>query len=154
MKVWATGVMAVSLTVVLGLAAPAQAAEITVLGSQGNISGIRDLAAAFEQSTGNKVIAVQEANMGAKINSDAPADVVTGGPGFIDGLIKSGKVVGPRVDWAKAGIGMGIKAGAPKPDIHDLNAFVRALRNAKSIGYSSVGSGEMMHNIIKRLGLE
>jgi len=154
MKAWATGVMAASLTVVLGLAAPAQAAEITVLGSQGNISGIRDLAAAFEQSTGNKVIAVQEANMVAKINSDAPADVVTGGPGFIDGLIKSGKVVGPRVDWAKAGIGMGIKAGAPKPDIHDLNAFVRALRNAESIGYSSVGSGEMMHNIIKRLGLE
>jgi molybdate transport system substrate-binding protein len=154
MKTWATGVMAASLTAMLALAVPVQAAEITVLGGQGNISGIRDLGAGFEKATGNKVIAVQEANVMTKVNANAPADVVTGGPGLIDNLIKEGKVVGPRVDWARAGIGVGIKAGAPKPDIHDKAAFVAMLRNAKSIGYSSVGSGEMMHNIIKRLGLE
>ncbi len=156
MKTQATSVMIASLAAMLGLAAPgaAQAAEITVLGSQGGISGIRDLAAGFEKATGHKVIATQEANVMAKVNANAPADVVTGGPGVIDGLIKSGKVVGPRVDWARAGIGVAIKAGAPKPDIHDTAAFIRMLRNAKSIGYSSVGSGEMMANIIKRLGLE
>jgi molybdate transport system substrate-binding protein len=132
----------------------ARAAEIKVLGSQGSISVVRDLAAGFEKASGNKVIATQERSIEETVNSNAAADVVTGNPAYIDRLIKEGKAVGMRVDFARAGIGVAMKAGAPKPDLHDLNAFVRMLRTAKSIGYSSVGSGQMMHDIIKRLGLE
>jgi molybdate transport system substrate-binding protein len=62
-------------------------------------------------------------------------------------------VVGRRVDFARAGIGVAIKAGAPKPDLSNTDAFVRMLRNAKSIGYSTVGSGLMAANIIQKLGL-
>src|SRR5262245_49462212 len=153
MQKWATTAAAGLLAGTLNAGA-AQAAEIKVLGSQGSISVLRDLAAGFEKATGNKVIATQERDLAATINSGAPADVATGNPNFIDNLIKSGKVVGPRVDWGRAGIGVAMKAGAPKPDLHDTAAFVRMLRNAKSIGYSSVGSGQMMHDIIKRLGLE
>jgi molybdate transport system substrate-binding protein len=131
-----------------------QAAEIKVLGSQGSISVIRDLAGGFERASGHKVVATQERNVLETVNSNAPADVVTGGPSVIDNLIKQGKAVGTRVDFARAGIGVAIKAGAPKPDLSSTAAFVRMLRNAKSIGYSSVGSGQMMHDIIKRLGLE
>src|SRR2546421_563626 len=102
------------------LAAPsAQAAEILVLGSQGNISGIRDLAAGFERSSGHKVIASQERNVMEKVNANAPADVVSGNPPVIDDLIKQGKVVGRRVDFARAGIGVAIKAGAPKPALRN-----------------------------------
>ena len=138
-----------------GLMAPsAHAAEILVLGSQGNISGLRDLSAGFERASGHKVTASQERNVMDKVNANAPADVVSGNPPVIDDLISKGKVVGRRVDFARAGIGVAIKEGAPKPDLHDTAAFVRMLRNAKSIGYSSVGSGQMMHDIIKRLGLE
>jgi molybdate transport system substrate-binding protein len=132
----------------------AQAAEIKVLGSQGSISVIRDLSAGFERASGHKVVSTQERNVLETINSNAPADVATGGPGLIDNLIKEGKVVGARANFARAGIGVAIKAGAPKPDLSTKEAFVRMLRNAKSIGYSSVGSGQMMHDIIKRLGLE
>ena len=132
---------------------PAQAAEIVALGSQGNISGIRDLAAGFERASGHKVIASQERNVMEKVNSNAPADVVAANPPVIDNLIKEGKVVGRRVDFARAGIGVAIKAGAPKPDLSNTEAFVRMLRNAKSIGYSTVGSGLMAANIIKSLGL-
>ena len=130
-----------------------QAAEIKVLGGQGSISVIRDLAAGFEKATGHKVIATQERNIMETINSNAPADIATGNPSVIDNLIKSGKVVGMRVDWGRAGIGVAIKAGAPKPDLKDTAAFVRMLRNAKSIGYSTAGSGLMVANIIKDLGL-
>jgi molybdate transport system substrate-binding protein len=137
-----------------GLMAPsAQAAEILVLGSQGNISGIRDLAAGFERASGHKVIASQERNVMDKVNANAPADVVSGNPPVIDDLIKQGKVVGRRVDFARAGIGVAVKEGAPKPDLSTTDAFVRMLRNAKSIGYSTVGSGLMAANIIKNLGL-
>jgi molybdate transport system substrate-binding protein len=145
---------AAAIAVGIALVAPStQAAEILVLGSQGNISGIRDLAAGFERSSGHKVIASQERNVLEKVNANAPADVVSGNPPVIDDLIKQGKVVGRRVDFARAGIGVAIKAGAPKPDLSNTDAFVRMLRNAKSIGYSTVGSGLMAANIIQKLGL-
>jgi molybdate transport system substrate-binding protein len=138
---------------VLAVPNVAHAAEILVLGSQGNISGIRDLAAGFERSSGHKVVASQERNVMDKVNANAPADVVSGNPPVIDNLIKQGKVVGRRVDFARAGIGVAVKEGAPKPPLRNTEDFVRMLRNAKSIGYSTVGSGLMAANIIKNLGL-
>ncbi len=131
----------------------AQAAEIIILASQGNISGARDLAAGFERASGHKVIARQERNVLDTVNAGTPADIVIANPPVIDDLIKQGKVVGRRVDFARAGIGVAIKAGAPKPDLSTTDAFVRMLRNAKSIGYSTVGSGLMAANIIQKLGL-
>ena len=89
----------------------------------------------------------------ATVNAGTPADIATLNPPLIDKLIKEGKVVGSRVDFARAGIGVAIKAGAPKPDLRNTEAFVRMLRNAKSIGYSTAGSGLMVANIIKTLGL-
>src|SRR5215813_4432812 len=135
------------------MAQGAQAAEILVLGSQGNISGLRDLAAGFERASGHKVTASQERNVMDKVNASSPADVVTANPPVIDDLIKQGKVVGRRVDWARAGIGVAVKVGAPKPPLRNTEDFIRMLRNAKSIGYSTAGSGLMVANIIKRLGL-
>jgi molybdate transport system substrate-binding protein len=151
MSVLVSGVLALS---VMANAGSVAAAEITILGSMGNITGIRALASVFEVASGHKVIATQEANVMTKVNAGAPADIVTGSPMLIDDLIKSGKVISGRVDWARAGIGVAIKKGAPKPDLRNTEGFVRMLRNVKSIGYSSVGSGQMVANIIKTLGLE
>ena len=137
----------------LAAAPQAQAAEIIILGSQGSISGVRDMGAAFEKASGHKVIARQEKDVMATVNAGTPADIATLNPPLVDKLIKEGKVVGNRVDFAHAGIGVAIKAGAPKPDLSNTEAFVRMLRNAKSIGYSQAGSGLMVANIIKTLGL-
>src|SRR5277367_6988185 len=101
----------------------ARAAEITVVGGMGVISGIRDLAAGFELVTGHKVNAVFAPNVMAMVNSGAPADIVALNPPVIDDLIKSGKVVGPRVDFARAGIGVAVKAGAPRLDLSTVDAF-------------------------------
>jgi molybdate transport system substrate-binding protein len=141
---------------VIGVAAasqPTQAAELIILGSQGSITGVRDMAAAFERASGHKVIARQERDVMATVNAGTPADIATLNPPLIDNLIKQGKVVGDRVDFARAGIGVAVKAGAPKPDLSNTEAFVRMLRNARSIGYSTAGSGLMVANIIKTLGL-
>ena len=55
MKRWPMAV--VGLVGMLGLlAGPVQAAEITVLGGMGVVSGLYDLAPAFEKMTGHKVI--------------------------------------------------------------------------------------------------
>ena len=131
----------------------AQAAEITVLGGMGVISGVRDLAAGFQGATGHKVNAVFEANVMAKVNAGAPADIVALNPPVIDDLIKSGKIVGMRVDFARAGIGVAVKAGAPKLDLSTVDAFKRTMLAAKSIGYSTAGSGLMVAKIMQDLGL-
>jgi len=145
-------VMAAVLLAVAGTSS-VTAAEIIILAGQGNISGARDLGTGFAQATGHKVTARQERNAIETVNAGTPADIVLANPPVIDDLIKQGKVVGTRVDWARAGIGVAIKAGAPKPDLSNTEAFKRALLNAKSIGYSTVGSGLMAAKIIERLGL-
>src|ERR1700693_4412361 len=138
MTKWMNGLAAACLGA-LGGPGPgtAGAAEITVVGGVGVISGLHDLAAGFQSATGNKVNAVFAANVMAKVDAGGPADIVALNPPVIDDLIKSGKVVGMRVDFARAGIGVAVKAGAPKLDLGTVDAFKRAMLNAKSIGYSA-----------------
>jgi molybdate transport system substrate-binding protein len=148
-------VLAAACLVVLGVPGQgtARAAEITVVGGMGVISGLHDLAAGFQSATGNKVNAVFAANVMAKVDAGGPADIVALNPPVIDDLIRSGKVVGMRVDFARAGIGVAVKAGAPKLDLSTVDAFKRAMLNAKSIGYSTAGSGLMVAKIMQDLGL-
>ena len=135
---------------------PARADEIVVLTNMGVVSAVRDLAPAIERASGHKVIISFELGnaMMQKINSNAPADLVTQTPDVIDDLIKQGKVVGERVDFARAGIGVAVKAGAPKPDIGSADAFKRSMLAAKSIAYSRAGaSGVYVAKLMQRLGI-
>ena len=88
------GVMSVLSTGLVG------ATELTVLTSMGVVSGVRDVASAFERATGHKVIVSFEAgpSLMQKVTSNAPADVVTHYPEIIDDLVKQGKV------WAAVSI--------------------------------------------------
>src|SRR5258707_14688661 len=58
----------------------AQAVDVIIYANQGAASGIRDLAAGYEKTTGNKVVIVttQGAALMDKINGNEPGDVVTG----------------------------------------------------------------------------
>lgn len=59
----------------------------------------------------------------------------------VDDLVKQGKIAASsRAEVARAGIGVGIKTGAPKPDIHDTAAFKQTLLHAKSITYAQDGA--------------
>ena len=144
---------------VLGMAGPGmtQAAELTVLTSQGVMSAVRDLAPAFEKASGHKVIVSFEAgpSLMSKINANAPADLVTHYPSAVDDLIKQGKVLaGTRTDFARGGVGLAVKSGAPKPDISTPEAFKRAMLAAKSVAYSRAGaSGLYMAKLMERLGI-
>ena len=63
-------------------------------------------------------------------------------------------VRGSRVDLAKSGVGVGVKAGAPKPDIATTEAFKKALLAAKSIGYSTLArAGVYVMDLFERLGV-
>src|SRR5579862_9720955 len=134
--------------------ATAQAVELTILTNQGATPGVRELAAAFERASGNKVTVLQETGAALEQRlANGPADLITSNPGQIEGFIKKGWVVGTPVPFALAGLGVSVRAGAPKPDISTVEAYKAALLAAKSIGYSFGCSGVHVAEGIEQLGL-
>ena len=146
----------ITVSILLALGLSAQAAELTILVNQGAVSGVRDLAAGFEKATGNKVVVdfVGIPQQAEKIKTDAPGDLLVNFlPGF-EALEKEGKVVaGTAVEFARAGNGVAVKEGAPKPDISTVEAFKQAMLNAKSIGHSNNGTGPFNTKLFQRLGI-
>jgi molybdate transport system substrate-binding protein len=140
----------------ISFAVPAPAAEITVLAGMGVISGVSDLAPAYEKLTGHTVTVKfeQAAAMNAMINSGAPADIAVLQPEQVDNFIKQGKMAaGTKTNFAQAGVGVAVKTGAPRPDISTVEAFKNAMLNAKSIGYSQAGSGLIAAKVMEKLGI-
>src|SRR5258707_8816016 len=93
---------------VISLGVATQAGEITVLAGMGVISGVSDLAPAYEKLTGHSVVVrfEQAAAMNDKINSGAPADIAALQPEQVDNFIKQGKMVaGTKTNFAQAGGG-------------------------------------------------
>ncbi len=115
------------------------AAELVILTNQGATPGVRELATAFSQASRHKVTVIQEAGaaLERRLNSPAPGDLLTANPEPFDDLIKQGKVVlGTVTPFVLAGLGVSVRAGAPKPDISTVEAYKAALIAARSIGYS------------------
>jgi len=134
----------------------ARAAELIVLTGMGSESGVRTLAAGFEQASGHKVTVSFETGpwLNKKLESNAPADLFTGGPEGVEDLIKRGKVVaGTNTPFGLAGLGLSVKIGAPRPDISTVESFKTALLAAKSIGYSRGCSGTYAAEGIGKLGI-
>lgn len=131
------------------------AAELIILTNQGATPGVRALATAFGRASGHTVTVLQEdgAALEQRINN-GPADLVTGNPGVIEELVKNGKVVpGTVTPFVLAGLGLSVRAGAPKPDISTVDAYRKTLLAAKSIGYSRGCSGTNIAEGIAKLGL-
>lgn len=143
---------------ILGALVPqgaALAAELVILTNQGATPGVRELAAGFERASGHKVTVIQVdgAALEQRITS-GPADLVTGNPPGIEALVKSGKAVASTVTpFVLAGLGLAVRAGAPKPDISTVDAYRATLLAAKSIGYSFGCSGTHVAEGIAQLGL-
>ena len=53
-----------------------------------------------------------------------------------------------------AGIGVAVRRGAPRPDVGSVEAFKRALLEAKSVAYLREGpSGVYLAGLLQRLGI-
>lgn len=133
-----------------------QAAEITIFTSLGSLSGVTDLAAAYEKVSGHKVVVAVRTGpaLPKALESNEPGDVVADFTNAFDALVKQGKVVaGSATQFARAGVGVAIKKGAPKPDIATVDAFKQTMLKAKSIGYSKSGSGVIAERGLQQLGI-
>src|SRR5262249_44425733 len=131
------------------------AAQLTILTNQGATPGVKELVAAFERASGHKVTVIQvEGDALERTINSGTADLVTGNPDVIEGLVKNGKVVTSTVTpFVLAGLGLSVRAGAPKPDISTVDAYKATLLAAKSIGYSRGCSGTHVADGIAQLGL-
>jgi molybdate transport system substrate-binding protein len=89
------------------------------------------------------------------IADGATADVAIITRQAIDQLTAEGKIVpGSAKDVAQSGIGLAVRAGAPKPDISTVAAVKQTILAAKSIAFSRRGaSGVHFAEVIERLGI-
>ena len=141
---------------VLLLPGAVRAAEIKVLSTQATEQAYRELAPQFEQASGHKVTTVFTGTLDVqkRIAAGESYDIILMAGPAIDDFIKAGKVVpGSRVDIARSGVGVAVKAGAPKPDIGSTEAVKKTLLAAKSIGYSTGPSGVYLTGLFQRLGV-
>lgn len=133
------------------------AAEITVLSGNGAKVAVAELAAQFERATGHKVTIRFEVNpqVQRRIEEGEACDVAILNPPVLDALIQQKRIVsGTRVVLGRSGIGVGVKEGAPLPDISTVAAFTRTLLNASSVAYPGEGaSGKYFVTVVERLGL-
>jgi molybdate transport system substrate-binding protein len=133
----------------------AAAADLTVLTNQGALPGVKELAAAFARASGHRVnvLQIDPAALDQTVDS-GQADIVTGNPPAIEELARKGKIVaGTVTPFVLAGLGLSVRAGAPKPDIGTVDSYKAALLAAKSIGYSLGCSGTNVAAGIAQLGL-
>lgn len=134
-----------------------QAAELKVLSGNGPRAAVRELCAQFERATGHKIDLRFGVNpeVKSKIEAGEAFDVVIGNPPIIDALIKDGTVVAPRADFGRAGLGVAVRSGAPKPDIATMDAFKRTLLAAKAVAFPGKGaSGVYFVSLLDRMGIK
>ena len=152
------------LAVIAGLLAvwtsAAGAAEIKVLSAGAMKSIVTELGEAFKQETGH-TLSMTFDTVGAqskRLSGGEPADVVVLTDVAIDQLEGQGLIVaGSRVDIARVGVGVGVREGAPRPDISTPEALKQTLLSAKSLVYvdpaRGATSGIHFASVLQRLGI-
>jgi len=120
------------------------AAEINVLGVLGFRSVIEELGPRFEQATGHR-LTVDLTTSGAlikRVEQGEMPDLVIMPDRSITRLMKDGRADAANVTRiARSGLGLAVRAGAPKPDISTPDAVRQVLLTAQSIAYANPAHG-------------
>ena len=87
-----------------------------------------------------------------KVGGGAVADIVIIPAARIDDFIAQGKLTS-RIDVARSGVGVAVRAGAPRPDISTADALKQALLAAKSIVLSSGPSSLYLPTLFEKMGI-
>lgn len=138
----------------------AYADDIHVMTSGAFTAALLELALAFERATGHRIVVGATTSTGPdsvqnRIRRGEPVDVIIMADASLHAFIRDGRVVAAsRVEVARSAIGMAVRAGAPRPDVSTVEAFTRALLEAKSIAYSASVSGTYLATeLVQRLGI-
>jgi molybdate transport system substrate-binding protein len=122
----------------------ARAAELTVFVPGAVRAVVTPLAEAWAKAHGDTIkwFAGTAGATEKRAAAGEPFDVVITTAKGIDELTKAGKVAaGSRADLGSMGVGVAVRAGAPKPDISTPEAFKKSMLAAKSLMYADPALG-------------
>ncbi len=135
----------------------AQKAPLRVLVSNGVREVVQELQPQAERAIGHPLAIQLGSTTGImqKVAAGEPFDVALLTTEAIGELIQQGKVAaGSRTDLARCGIGVGVRKGAGKPDIHTPEALKRALQETKSISYAQDGASRVyIDKMVEQMGI-
>lgn len=152
----------IRLAIFLSLLVPAvaQAADITVFAGGSMVEPLRHATAGWAKANGH-VLHFSAGTTGVmlgKIRGGEAVDVVVISAEAVEALEKEGRVApGSRKAMANAILGVGIKAGADRPDISTVEAFRKTMIEARSIGFPDPAlgatSGVYLQSLFDKLGI-
>jgi molybdate transport system substrate-binding protein len=147
-------------TVLLGPGVGAEAAEVKVLCANGMRAVLSELQPQFERTTGHRAtMSFGEAgDLRKRIEDNETVDVIVLPRVVLDQLLRQDKIVpGTTVNLSQSGMGLGVRADAPKLDIGSAEELKRALLAAKSIVITDPATGGVsgvhIAEVFQRLGI-
>ncbi|HYZ15538.1 MAG TPA: substrate-binding domain-containing protein, partial [Candidatus Acidoferrum sp.] len=150
----------IALALVCAATTPAAAAqELHVLAAGAVTQAVTRLADTFTRATGERVTLTfaQAGKVRRALDAGTPADVVVLSAPLMTATERArGVLPGSAVPLGSTGVAVGVRAGAPLPDIATPESFRRTLLAARSITYADpayASSGAYVAKLIRRLGI-
>jgi molybdate transport system substrate-binding protein len=129
---------------------------IKVIASNAVKEALAELVPHFEQATGHRVAIAWGGTLdiARRVGAGEVVDIVILADVRIDDLIAQGRLLADsRVDIARSGIGVAVRAGARKPDISSTAAFKATVLAAGSIVLSSGPSSVYLTDLFQTMGI-
>jgi molybdate transport system substrate-binding protein len=136
--------------------AMSNAATLDVWATNAFQSVLKPLAGPLERAANALTITYRSSNMILdEAAKGARADALVATRPALEDLARQGVVLAESItDLASVGLGLGIRAGAPRPDLSSPDAVRRALLAARSIVYSATGaSATCFMRMVEQLGI-
>ena len=120
------------------------AAEIHALISTAVEAAMAELVPQFERASGHtlRITYGPSGGVAKRLTDGEAADLIILADTGLDEFMKQGKVVAGRTDFARTGIAVAVRKGAPRPDISSPEALKRA---AQCEGRRAHGAGRRRH---------
>lgn len=132
------------------------ARPVKLLSSMATRELLNELAADYERSTGQPVLAEAAGgvDVAKRVRAGESVDVVVLSSTAIDSLIAAGSLLpDSRVDLVKSGVAIAVREGAARPDVSSEEALKRAVLGARTLSYSTGPSGVYLEKLFERWGV-
>jgi molybdate transport system substrate-binding protein len=134
----------------------AHGAEVRLLASGAVKDAYLELLPEFERVSGHNVSAAWSSTteIQKRIMAGEVADLVILGNAGTEELVRQGKLAASTLAvFAKSGIYVAVRSGAPIPDISSVDTLKSSVLTAKSVAYSEGASGTYLVGMFQKLGI-